>query len=238
MVLMIQWFVEGWYGEEWSYVTCLMDLQHRQGYESLSATFTGLSLLNSTVTHYGDKLRAMVEVCSYVFVKHHNSHCGARSSYGEESVLKCTWWLPPCEASYGFDDSTMIGTWQGYESFTNSEVRVNSQHPASQKQAAPAARTGSSRFYTPASDPDFAFRFAQPASTLSKETRFGANSFVIDSAADETVYSQFNFDNSDATSDPTATYGSTSPAVSSSYDTQLRSRNNNNNAGGHGCANM
>ena len=147
---------------------------------------------------------------------------------------------PRVKLSYGFDDdSTMLGTWQGYESFTNSEVRVNSQHPASQKQAAPAAaRTGSSRFYTPASDPDFAFRFAQPASTLSKEARFGANSFVIDSAADETVYSQFNFDNSDATSDPTATYGSTSPAVSSSYDTQLRSRNNNNAAGGHGCANM
>ena len=164
-----------------------------------------------------------------------------RSSYGEGSVLKYTW----CMITPVW--SCFLWFWleldrQGYESFTNSEVRVNSQHPASsQKQAAPAARTGSSRFYTPASDPDFAFRFAQPASTLSKEARFGANSFVIDSAADETVYSQFNFDNSDATSDPTATYGSTSPAVSSSYDTQLRSRNNNNNnnnAGGHGCANM
>jgi hypothetical protein len=53
-----------------------------------------------------------------------------------------------------------------------------------------AAQGGSSRFYTPASDPDFAFRFAMPE-----------NSEVV-----SPVFSQFSFGDS-------ATHGTTSPAL-------------------------
>lgn len=116
----------------------------------------------------------------------------------------------------------------GYEAFASNEVRFTNVHNVNH---APVQRSGSSRFYTPASDPDFAFRFAKPETT----TTFGDNEFKVDNNADEKVYSQFNFDNSDATNDPTATYGSTSPVLAAS---NVKKQGSPVAVAGHGCANM
>ncbi|KAG0562016.1 hypothetical protein KC19_9G110900 [Ceratodon purpureus] len=123
----------------------------------------------------------------------------------------------------------------GYKSLVSNEVRFTNVHNVKGVEAvnkAPgtvhseAGLGGSSRFYTPASDPDFAFRFAKPESQT-----FGDNQFQVDNQADESMYSQFNFDNSDATNDPTATYGTTTPVLAKKEHAPVT-------ATGHGCANM
>ena len=126
----------------------------------------------------------------------------------------------------------------GYESLASKEVRFTNVHntKADVNQAPVAVHSeglgGSSRFYTPASDPDFAFRFAKPEDTTHT---FGDNQFQVDNQADETVFSQFNFDNSEATNDPTATYGTTTPVLA---DNNVKKGSSPVSASGHGCANM
>jgi hypothetical protein len=111
-----------------------------------------------------------------------------------------------------------------YESFADNEVRFTNE-----KHAPVSVHTdsGSTRFYTPASDPDFAFRFAKPdTSTFGEKT---------DNKADENAYSQFNFDNSEVTNDLTATYGSTTPVLAAS---NVKKQGAPVVTAGHGCANM
>jgi hypothetical protein len=100
----------------------------------------------------------------------------------------------------------------------NKAVYDNEVRFTNQKHAPVQSSGGSNRFYTPASDPDFAFRFAKPETVNTKEN----------------AYSQFNFDNSDATSDPTATYGSTSPVLAANNPKQTAPVVTT----GRGCANM
>lgn len=87
-----------------------------------------------------------------------------------------------------------------------SQGTLNAQFKQQAKQVKPYSR--STQYYGPATVPDFVFRFAQPNTHA-----LGANQFKVDNDADDKVYSQFNFDNSDATNDPTATYGSTAPVT-------------------------
>jgi hypothetical protein len=110
-----------------------------------------------------------------------------------------------------------------YESLASNEVRfTNTKHVEVEDKSVGQfqGQGGSSQFYTPSSNPDFAFRFANPESH---------NQFRVDNQADKSVYSQFNFDNSDATNDPTATYGTTTPVLADRSPAS---------ASGHGCANM
>lgn len=84
-----------------------------------------------------------------------------------------------------------------------------------------------------ASPRGFAYRFSVAGHSGRPVNTFGDNSYHTDNPADDAVYSQFDFQNSQSTDDPTVSYGSTSPVFAS------RSGNQHNAPGGHGgCANM
>ncbi|XP_024393657.1 uncharacterized protein [Physcomitrium patens] len=123
-----------------------------------------------------------------------------------------------------------------FNPFASNEVRFTNVHKTQVPGEDHASgsehseRSGSSQFYSPSSDPDFAFRFAKPESTT--PSSFGDNKFQADNQADENVYSQFQFDNSEATNDPTATYGRTTPVLAAGNAKQLVA------GGGHGCSHM
>lgn len=144
-------------------------------------------------------------------------------------------------SSYELINARERGNEAGHESLASNEVRFTNVHNT-KADAEPEGRIGhsapvtvhteghggSSRYYTPASDPDFAFRFAKPDSSSIGDNEFHVNN-------QEAVSSQFNFDNSDATNDPTATYGTTTPVLAVSNVQKGRS---SVSASGHGCANM
>ena len=98
------------------------------------------------------------------------------------------------------------------ESSFSSEVHFDTYNRAADDTAV-RFESGSSRFYTPSSDPDFVFRFAKP-DTLQSENH----------PENAPVFSQFSSDNSDAT------HGTTSPALAKKQASPSN--------GGHGCANM
>lgn len=79
----------------------------------------------------------------------------------------------------------------------------------------------------------FAYRFSASGHSGRPVNTFGDNSYHTDNPADDAVYAQFDFQNSQSTDDPTVSYGSTSPVFAS------RNGNQHNAPGGHGgCANM
>lgn len=100
----------------------------------------------------------------------------------------------------------------GPEFFSSSQAALFDRYKTADARTAvhSEGEGGSRRFYTPASDPDFAFRFAKPETSEDHVS---------------TVFSQFSFDNS-----VDATHGSTSPA--------LAKKQTSLSTGGHGCANM
>jgi hypothetical protein len=84
-----------------------------------------------------------------------------------------------------------------------------------------------------ASPRHFAYRFSASGHGGRPVNTFGDNSYHTDNPADDAVYAQFDFQNSQSTDDPTVSYGNTSPVFAS------RNGNQHNAPGGHGgCANM
>lgn len=92
----------------------------------------------------------------------------------------------------------------------------------------PVHSGSSSVFWSPSSDPDFAFRFAKP----DRPATFGDNSFKGQDNTDDNAFSQFSLENRDNANDISrATYGTTSRVNSLRKNTPAATA-------GHGCTNM